>query len=117
MPKRKRKKQEASKQTDNKPESLRAYIAEAEQVDLMTRHLGWEILARDILGYKDKLGATLAYMNPASKEFDDARVLYIASDKLLALVEDYKSNKEKAIELLEKIENPETNIVLDVDNG
>ena len=117
MPKRKRKEQDESKQTDNKPESLRFYIAEAEQVDLMTRHPGWEILARDIVGYKNKLGSSIAYMNPATKGFDDARVLYIASDKLLALVEDYKSNKEKAIELLEKIENPETNIVLDVDNG
>ena len=98
------------------PEDLREYVAEAELVDLLTRTEGWGILQRDLEDYREKIGARLPYLNPKTVEFEEARIFYIACDKLLKMVEDYAENKRRAIELLEKIDNPKENIILDVDN-
>ncbi|KYK26433.1 hypothetical protein AYK26_07505 [Euryarchaeota archaeon SM23-78] len=101
----------------SEPEDLRVYVAEAEQVDLMTRTEGWNIIQRDIEDYRDKIGSRLAYLNPKTLEYEEARINYLAADKLLKMIEDYAENKKRAIELLEKIDNPQENIVLDVDNA
>jgi len=44
-------------------------------------------------------------------------VLFIAVDKLFAIINDYQENRVKAIELLEKIQNPDLAITMDVDNA
>lgn len=103
--------------TKTEPDDLREYVAEAEQVDLMARHPGWDILRRDFDIYRNEIGSKIAYLNPKSLEFEEARILYIAIDKLIKSVEDYRENKRRAIELLEKIDNPKENIILDVDTG
>ena len=102
--------------TDNEVDSLREYALEAEQVELMTRHNGWVILEQDLNFYKNGIGEKLPYLDPKSKDFTEARILYIAADKLLKMVIDYAENKKRALELLERIDNPKQNIVLDVDN-
>ena len=117
MPKgRKKKRVELKPQSLSEPEDLRMYVGEAEQVELLTRQQGWEILRRDMDDYRERLGASLPYMNPKTATFEDARILYIASDKLIKMVEDYAENRRRAIELLQKIDNPQENIILDVDN-
>ena len=95
---------------------IRRFTAEAEQVDLMTRHPGWEIIRRDVDDYRQKIAAKIPYLNPRGAIYEDTRILYLASDKLLGIIEDYAANRKKAIELLDKIDNPQENIVLDVDN-
>jgi len=99
----------------NEVDSLREYAVEAEQVELLRQNSGWQILERDLNAYRDAIGGKLAYMSPLSKEFDDARILFIASDKILQMVSDYSENKKRAMELLDRIDSPEK-IVLDVDN-
>jgi len=101
----------------NEIDSLREYTLEAEQVELLRQHNGWLILERDLEQYKAEIGEKLPYLNPKSPEFQEARILFIASDKALKMVEDYIENRRRALELLNKIENPKENIVLDVDNG
>jgi hypothetical protein len=104
------------KETGNELDSLREFVSEAEVVDLITKQPGWIILERDLNEYRDQISAKLAYLDPKSKEFTDARILFIASDKLFSLIEDYAENRKRALELLEKIDNTGEHIVLDVDN-
>lgn len=101
---------------NNEVDSLREYTLEAEQVDLLKTQPGWQILQRDLDQYLNEIGSKLPYLNTKSKEYSEARVLYIASDKLLKMVLDYEENRKRALELLEKLDNTKENIVLDVDN-
>jgi len=101
---------------NNEVDSLREYTLEAEQVDLLKTHQGWQILERDLNQYLDEIGAKLPYLDTKSKEFREARVLYLAADKLLKMVSDYAENRKRAVELLERLDNTKENIVLDVDN-
>lgn len=103
-------------ETNNEVDSLRDYILEADQVDLLKQHNGWSIIERDFNQYKDEISSKLAYLDPKSKEFAEARVLYISADKLLKMFDDYAENKKRAVELLNRIDNPDKNIILDVDN-
>ena len=102
--------------SQNDVESLRDYSLEAEQVDLLKRQNGWVIIERDLEQYRNEIGARIAYLDPKSKEYHDARILYIAADKIFSLFNDYAENRKRALELLEKIDNTRENIVLDVDN-
>ena len=102
--------------TNNEVDSLRDYVEEADLVGQIQNQRGWAIIERDINQYRDEISNKLAYLDPKSKEFNDARVLFIASDKLLNIFSDYAENRKRALELLEKIDNPKENIVLDVDN-
>ena len=104
------------KVTGDESTDLRVYAAEAELVELLKVTPGWEILERDTEEYKSGLAEKLAYISPKSKDYDDARILYIASDKLIKMVSDYVENRKRALELLERLENPQDNIVFDVDN-
>ena len=88
MPRKSKKKIDLSIPKNNEPDDLRVFIAEAEQVDLLTRQQGWEIISRDISEYRESIGCRLAYINPKTKEYEDARILYIASDKLIKLISD-----------------------------
>ena len=82
----------------------------------MTESLGWRIIERDFSIYRKQKGEEIPYLNKTSKEFDNAVLEFRAIDKLLKLVEDYSTNKQKSMEALETLENPDKNIVLDVDN-
>jgi hypothetical protein len=98
-------------------DNLMVFSAEAEQVGLMTRHPGWSIIKRDLETYRQKMGEAIPYLSPGTEDFNKSRLLYIASDKLLGMVEDYDQNRKRALELIEKLENQKENIVLDVDNS
>jgi len=102
--------------TDNEADSLREYSLEAEQVELLKNYNGWAILERDLKSYKDGISSKIAYLDPKSSEFAEARVLFIAADKVLKMVDDYANNRKRALELLERIDNTRENIILDVDN-
>jgi len=97
-------------------EELRFYVAEAEKVSIMCASPGWEILERDLNQYKSHISEKLAYIDPYSPAYEESRILYIASDKILKMIADYAENKRRALELLYKIDNKQDNIVLDMDN-
>lgn len=99
-----------------KPEELEGFVREANEVKVLTQQAGWGIIERDVGEYRFGIGNKLAYLNPKRPEYEEARILFLASDKLLALINDYESNREKALELLGKLENPNLTIALDVDN-
>jgi len=82
----------------------------------MTHTVGWGILKRDLEIYRDEIGAKLAYLSPRRHEFEEARITFQAADKLLAMVEDYAANRKNAIDFLERVDNPQENFTLDVDN-
>ena len=97
------------------PSDLEAYIKEASDVKLLTQQGGWAILERDLLQYRDSLTNKLAYLDPSKPEFREARILFIAVDKIFSLVNDYEANRDRAIELLNKLENPSLNTIMDID--
>lgn len=78
---------------------------------------GWGILERDIIQYRNGIMSKLAYADSSRTEHREAQVLFIACDKLLSLVNDYQENRDRAIDLLNKLENPDVAITMDVDNS
>lgn len=102
--------------TNNELDSIREFSAEAELVGQLQKQPGWGIIERDLCSYKEEIGSRIAYLDPNSKEYKEARILFISADKALSLFRDYEENKKRAVELLEKIDNPQENIILDVDN-
>lgn len=113
--KRKKKSLEKTVQ-ENEVDSLREYASQAELVSLLKTTPGWEIIEADLLLYKSSIGEKIAYLQPYTKEFNEARILYIAADKVLKIFDDYAENKVRALELLKKIDNPQDSITLDMDN-
>jgi hypothetical protein len=103
--------------SNNEPDSIREFAAEAELVAQLIKQPGWAIIERDLCAYREQIGKDIAYLDPTTKEFKEARILYIASDKILSLFRDYEENHKRAIELLKKLDNPQEDIALDVDNG
>ena len=97
-------------------EQLKQFSLEAEQVALMTNHQGWQILQRDLDDYKKRISETLPYISPKNKEYTEARIMYIASDRLLKMIEDYQVNRKRALEFIDKLDNLKENIVCDIDN-
>ncbi len=117
MPKPKRSKQRLQvKQKDPSPEDLQEFIREADEVRSLTMTKGWSIIERDLTEYRDGLVTRLAYISPKKPEHAEARILFIAVDKLFAIINDYQENRDKAIELLEKLNNPELAVTMDIDN-
>lgn len=105
------------RKTNNELDSLREFSSEAELVEQITRQPGWAIIERDLCAYKEQISKNIVYLDSGSKEYKEARILYIAADKVTSLFNDYAENKKRALELLNKIDNPQENITLDVDNG
>jgi len=117
MPRRKKIKPKLQIKSVNKtPQDLEEFIREAGEVRMMTTTPGWAILQRDLLNYRNTLVSRLAYIDPSRIEHKEMRILFIAIDKLLSLVNDYQENRDIAIELLNKLENPELAVTMDVDN-
>lgn len=116
MPTKKREVPQIPDKELDEQEQLLHFSLEAEQVDLMTQHRGWQILQRDLEEYRKRIGDTLPYLETDTKEYKEARIMYIATDRLLKLVEDYQVNRKKAVEFIDKLDNLKENIVYDVDN-
>ena len=102
--------QETPNQSD-----LESYIKEASEVKLLTQQAGWAILERDLLQYRNSLTNRIAYLDPSKPEHKEARILFIAVDKIFSLINDYEDNRDRAIELLNKLENPSLNTIMDID--
>lgn len=119
MPRRKKNKPKAKQVLQVKqdsPEDLEAFIREASEVKQLTQHPGWGIIARDLTLYRNGLMDKIVYIDPSKPESREARVLFIAVDKIFALINDYQENRDRAIELLNKLENPDLAVTMDVDN-
>ena len=66
--------------------------------------------------FRDSIASRLAYVDPSRVEHKEARILFIAIDKLFALVDDYEANKGICLDMLNKLRNPDLAIPLDMDN-
>lgn len=102
--------------SDDPADNLRAFITEADQIDFLTKQMGWDIIVRDFNIYKTQKASEIPYLDKDSVAFQNAILEYRAIDKFFKLIDDYKINRQRAIEALEKIEHPESHITLDVDN-
>ena len=98
------------------PEDLQAFIKEADQVKNMSQSEGWRILERDLTNYRNSIVNRLAYTDPSRPEHKEARILFIAIDKIFSMMEDYLENRDNAIHLLQRLENPNISVTMDVDN-
>lgn len=120
MPRKKTQSKEAKQRLlprgNEQTDDLHTFINEADQVQFMTEQLGWDIIVRDFTNYKKQKSEEIPYLNKDSKEFNEAVIDYRAVDKLFRLIDDYRTNRQKAIEALEKLDNPDKYINLDVDN-
>ena len=95
---------------------LEAFIVEANEVRGITNTPGWAILERDFTNYRNTIMSKIAYLDPSKPEQREACILFIAIDKLLSLVNDYQTNRDKAIALINKLENKDLTITMDIDN-
>ena len=99
-----------------KPSDLQDFLIEANQVKSLANHGGWQILERDLNLYQNEIAKRIAYLNPKRPEAYEARVMFLAADKLLTMVNDYEENRTAAIAMLNKIENPDLVVPFDIDN-
>ena len=83
---------------------------------MLTSMTGWQILKRDLALYREGVIQKLAYINPKRHEFNELRIHFLAADKMISLVEDYKVNKELMMDYLNKLQNPDLVVPLDMDN-
>ena len=97
-------------------QDIREFVQEASEVKQLSAMAGWGILERDLKLYRETISSKLAYLNPNRPEYYEAKILFLAADKLISLVNDYEMNRDKAIDLLNKLDNPGLEITLDVDN-
>lgn len=97
------------------PNDLEAFIKEASEVKQLTQSAGWAILERDLILYRNTVSKRLAYINPNRPEFKEAQILYQAADKIIGMVNDYQENRDIAIETLNKMENPDLAVAMDID--
>jgi hypothetical protein len=110
------KKQRLVSLKDRDPKDLEEFIREADEVRTLTNQTGWNILARDLTNYRNQIIDRLVYLDPSKPEFREAKILFVAIDKLFAIVNDYEENRVKAIELMEKLNNPQLAVAMDIDN-
>lgn len=103
------------KETDQDPKQLEDFIREASEVRALTQTGGWGVLARDLENFQAGIARKLAYLSPKREEYYEARILFIAVDKIFSLVNDYEHNRNEAITLLNKLENPDMAITMDYD--
>ena len=99
-----------------KQNDLEEFVIEASEVKLITQMKGWAILERDLTNYRREISKRLAYVNPKRPEFNEMRVLYLAADKIIGMVNDYQENRDIAIETLNKMDNPDLVTMFDIDN-
>ena len=98
------------------PREIEDFIQEANEVRQLTTLRGWGILLRDLNNYRMAVMSKLAYINPNRPEYSEYRMLFLAADKIISMVEDYEVNRDKSIELLNKLQNQDITVTMDVDN-
>ena len=74
-------------------------------------------MERDLSALRESVVPKLAYLHSKRPEHYEARIVYAGVDTFLALIDDYQVNRDKAIELLNKLQNPDLAITMDVDNS
>jgi len=85
-------------------------------IDNLSGNSGWDAVMEDLSAQKQQLDDTWQYVSDAQK-WIEFRVTKMAVAKILNVVNDYKSDKQVALDELYKLENPDKTILKDVDNG
>ena len=115
MKKIKTKRRRRKADTPDPKKYARDFLEEAEAVRIMTTTVGWGVLKRDCENTLNELRRHWAYMDENSPEYKEARIIAVACDKIIKMVEDYEENAKTVKEFLNKITNPKNNILLDYD--
>lgn len=98
------------------PEELEQFLNEADQVLALTREPGWAVLARDIEADRERVSRVWPKINPKRPEFDELRIHALASDRLLAMIEDYRTNRQAFLRQIQALERPDLFTPGDVDS-
>lgn len=104
-----------SQSNKNHKDDLEKYLADAYEVEHMSRSAGWSILERDAKTNLSNLSKVWLTLDPNSKEYNECRILGLASLQLLETVNNYAAQRKKAEELWLRLTFPEDSIALDMD--
>jgi hypothetical protein len=75
-------------------------------IDNLGKNPGWEIVLADISEQKKRLDDTWQFISD-EKKMQEYRVTKIAVMKILNIIDDYRADKDTALEEIYRIENPD----------
>lgn len=91
-------------------------ISDCHQVDQMARSQGWKVVRTVIDQTLDTYSKIWMTMNKNRPEFDELRIEALACRKMIDIVESFDAQRKKLEEHWLKVNNPEYNIAMDMDN-
>lgn len=105
-----------NEQTRNREEVLMKIVNRSQTViNGLTESPAWGIVLEDITAHCKELDNTWQYVSD-DKKMHEFRITKIAVMKILNLINDYKSDMQRASQELKSLVSPETTIEKDVDN-
>lgn len=91
-------------------------IAECHAVYQMSKTLGWEAMRRVIDQTLVTYSQVWMTMNKERPEFDELRIEALACRKMIDLVDSFDAQRKKLEEHWLKVNNPQYEVAMDVDN-
>jgi hypothetical protein len=106
-----------SKDSQQLSEELQTLINRCQLViDHLENNPAWDIVLEDMALQKKQLDDNWQFISDVEK-WKEFRITKMAVMKITNLIDDYKSDKEKAIQEKYALENPDKVILRDVDNS
>lgn len=102
--------------TQKPDKSMEEAIADCHAVYQMSRSLGWEVMKRVIDQTLETYSQMWMTMNKERPEFDELRIEALACKKMLDLVQSFDSQRKKLEEHWLKVNNPQYEVAMDMDN-
>lgn len=96
--------------------NIEEMIADCHHVYQMSKTPGWEILRKVIDDTLTTYSSIWMTMNKNRPEFDELRIEALACKKMIDLVESFDAQRKKLEEHWLKVNNPEYQVAMDVDN-
>lgn len=91
-------------------------ISDCHHVYQMTRSQGWEVMKAVIDKTLETYSQMWMTMNKDRPEFDELRIEALACRKMIDLVESFDAQRKKLEEHWLKVNNPQFEVAMDVDN-
>lgn len=91
-------------------------ISDCHHVYQMSRSQGWEIMKKVIEQTLAAYSQIWMTMNKERPEFDELRIEALACKKMIDLVESFDAQRKKLEDHWLKVNNPEFEVAMDVDN-
>ena len=100
----------------DKPLDVEQMISECHQVYQMSRSEGWQAIRKVIDQTLDAYSKVWMTMDKNRPEFDELRIEALACQKMIEIVESYDTQRKKLEEHWLKVNNPEFEVAMDMDN-